>query len=474
MLTFGSTNRKNMKKLLGAIAALFTLGFAQASHLVGGQITATALNNQRLYSLEMTLYRDITGIQMYNTETLVVVGNGMTMNIPIAKPAPTLIWGSASGGIEEYVFQVNFTFPSNGTYKVYYQNCCRNAGIRNTTSTPGSYLETTILVDSSMNSSPTFLNRPFALALQNVQWFHNPIPFDVDGDSLVWALDTPKEYFSARSQNVPNYFHPDSDPGFPFAMDAYTGVISWQPTLRARYIASVLVKEFRSGVEIGSTRRDYQFLVDSTQTGIPNVTSGQFGPRIGSAYVVRVTPGSRYNLVFETIDPNEDSVDVRMVGEPFRILNNMPSITHVRASRGRTQTTMNWQTTLGMARSRPYLTAITVTEYRNGFPYYNQDFTVLYTLQNATSVQENAGFTSEVYPNPSAGQPIMVNLYDLQAGNLSLEMFDLQGKKVWSKNVDSNYSGTMSYMIQSAFQPGTYVLKMQQSGKSLVKKIVIQ
>jgi hypothetical protein len=53
-------------------------------------------------------------------------------------------------------------------------------------------------------------------------------------------------------------------------------------------------------------------------------------------------------------------------------------------------------------------------------------------------------------------------------------MFDLQGKKVWSKNVEQNTSGTMSYMIQSAFQPGTYVLKMQQSGKSLVKKIVIQ
>jgi hypothetical protein len=463
-----------MKKLLGAILALFVLGTAQASHLVGGQITATALNNQRLYSLELTLYRDNTGIQMYNTETLVVVGNGLTINVPIVKPNPTLIWGTATNGIEEYVFQTNFTFPMAGTYKIYYQNCCRNAGIRNTTSTPGSYLETTILVDSSLNSSPTFLNRPFALALQNVQWFHNPIPFDVDGDSLAWSLDTPKEYFAGVVSSVPSYFHPDSDPGFPFAMDSYTGVISWQPTLRSRYIASVLVKEFRGGVQIGATRRDYQFLVDSNQTGIPNVTSGQFGPRVGSAYVVRVSPGARYNLVFETIDPNEDSVDVRIVGEPFRMVNNMPSITHVRASRGRTQTTMNWQTTLGMARTRPYLTAITVTEYRNNAPYYNQDFTVLYTLQNATSTQETSGLNAEIYPNPSAGQPIMVNLYDLQAGNITMEIFDLQGKKVWSKNVEQNYSGTMSYMIQSPFQPGTYVLKMQQSGKSLVKKIVIQ
>ena len=100
-----------MKKLLGAILALFVLGTAQASHLVGGQITATALNNQRLYSLELTLYRDNTGIQMYNTETLVVVGNGLTINVPIVKPNPTLIWGTATNGIEEYVFQTNFTFP---------------------------------------------------------------------------------------------------------------------------------------------------------------------------------------------------------------------------------------------------------------------------------------------------------------------------------------------------------------------------
>lgn len=461
-----------MKKVLLGMMALLGFLATQASHIVGGQITATALNNQRLYSIEMKLYRDNTGITLNSTESITIVGNGAIFTLPIAKPTPTLIWGTATKGVEEYIFQSNYQFPGPGKYKIYYQNCCRNAGIRNTQSTPGFYIESEILVDSTMNSTPNFLNQPFALAIQNVQWNHNPIPYDIDGDSLSWSIDTPREYLSGVVA-VPNYFNPDSDPGYLFAMDSYSGVISWQPTMIARYIASVLLKEYRNGVQIGSIRRDYQFLVDTMNNSVPNFTGNAFGPKVGNNYQVSIPSGNTYQVVFDVTCGVGDSVAVKAIGEPFKAA-NPPVVLTNQISKTRFQTNMTWNTNKSNARTKPYITVFTAATYKSGAPYYQTDITVLYSVQKSTAVKNISNNQWEVYPNPTHDQPIMIHLSDLNIGMVSIEMIDLMGRSVYHRNFNQTTIGTTTYMVQPDFTPGTYILKVSQGNQSMTQKVVIQ
>ena len=53
-------------------------------------------------------------------------------------------------------------------------------------------LTTYINVDNaSPNSSPSFLTLPVSYLPAHIPWSYNPLPFDPDGDSLVWSLATP-------------------------------------------------------------------------------------------------------------------------------------------------------------------------------------------------------------------------------------------------------------------------------------------
>ena len=53
------------------------------------------------------------------------------------------------------------------------------------------FLHAEVKIDSTNNSTPYFLAPPITYLPVNTQWTYNPLPFDANGDSLVWSLDTP-------------------------------------------------------------------------------------------------------------------------------------------------------------------------------------------------------------------------------------------------------------------------------------------
>jgi gliding motility-associated-like protein len=76
----------------------------------------------------------------------------------------------------------------------------------------------------------------------------------------------------------PTYNYSDPINGNPkMEIDTFTGLLTVTPTRAGQYVVGIKVKEFRNGVLIGETLRDYQFNV---QACVIDVVAGYFVPKI--------------------------------------------------------------------------------------------------------------------------------------------------------------------------------------------------
>lgn len=179
---------KIMKKILLLLLVCILSLQTKATHLMGGQITSRNLGGL-VYEVKLTLFRDTLGIPIAQSETITFTNSfGTFMFTAPALAGPAINIGN---GVEKYEYLTVVTFPYYGTFKAYYNNCCRNIAILNIPNAGNysMYLDVEILVDST-NSSPVFLNDPITLAQENQPFSYNPAPFDTDGDSLLglWTL----------------------------------------------------------------------------------------------------------------------------------------------------------------------------------------------------------------------------------------------------------------------------------------------
>ena len=186
-----------MKKNLLAIALLFMSSTGLfASHLMGGQITSRNIGGLT-YEVTLTAYRDTMGIPMYPTTIFHFTDAAATWSqddiVNLSAPS------TFGNGVEEYTYTDTITFAAAGSYDVWYEDCCRNAAILNMTiaGSEAFRLHNTLLADPT-NSSPVFLNPPIPIAQLGVAFNYNPLPFDADGDSIVWALASPRSRRAAR------------------------------------------------------------------------------------------------------------------------------------------------------------------------------------------------------------------------------------------------------------------------------------
>ena len=210
-----------MKKLLLLIVLILTMSQTQATHLMGGQMTSQNVGGL-YYQITLTLYRDSLGVPMGTTQGITYTDS--TGNFVIATHYVTydpLLTVNIGNGVERYVFTDTITFPFVGKFKAWTSNCCRNAAILNLPNPASNemYLDVDITADSS-NSSPVFLNEPITVAQLNQPFSYNPLPYDVDGDSLSWQLDVPMD-INGTTLGFPiaGYVLPPSDTLVPFSMD---------------------------------------------------------------------------------------------------------------------------------------------------------------------------------------------------------------------------------------------------------------
>lgn len=272
---------------------MFSIVSFRASHIIGGDMYYDDIGNGN-YRFTITLYRDCNsgGAEFDDPLMLSVFKSDGSLYQNVQVPFPGSVFvplnfdnpcATAPTGIcvERAIYQTILNLPpTQGGYSVSYQRCCRGPSIVNivnpddtgltlTTNVPG------IETGFTDNSSPRFSNYPPFLICNNEQISFDHVATDPDGDDLVYSLATPfsgADSFDPAPQIAPSppYFPVQWVGGFsaesPLGPGSQTelsdlGMLTVNPNFIGLFVVGVRVQEFRNGILIGETIRDFLFKV---------------------------------------------------------------------------------------------------------------------------------------------------------------------------------------------------------------------
>lgn len=265
-----------------------------ASHIVGGEIYYDYLGNNN-YRISIAVFRDCqsTGadfddplpLTIYSATNVLI--NNVSVPLPATQVLPVVFNNpcvtTPSGICVEraiYTTIVNLP-PTPGGYTLSYQRCCRGPNITNLNNPDDTGLTLTTKITGTasnalVNSSPRFQNYPPLVLCNNDDLVFNHAATDPDGDQLMYELITP--FSGANSIDpaptqapTPPYAPVVWDPGFSAAnplgpgatinIDPNTGLLTADPEMLGLFVVGIRVKEYRNGVLIGQTDRDFLFKV---------------------------------------------------------------------------------------------------------------------------------------------------------------------------------------------------------------------
>jgi gliding motility-associated-like protein len=284
---------------------------SKATHIVGGEMTYTCLGNNE-YEIELRIFRDcyngnpyfdgIAKIGIYRAiDTLLFDSLFITFDTlrddtlnPILYDSCLVIPPDVCVHTTFYIDTVTLPVTPGG-YQLIYQRCCRNGTIANiiaplnTGATFGVNISEKAL--SECNSSAKFTQWPPIYICADAPIIFDQSAIDIDGDSIVYRLCTPFDgaTFDApqpfpSGQTIPNpvvwvdppYNLSNVLGGVPLAIDEQTGLLTGTPNTIGQFVVGICLDEYRDGVFISSTRRDFQYNV-----GICGVaTSIIFAPEV--------------------------------------------------------------------------------------------------------------------------------------------------------------------------------------------------
>lgn len=176
-------------------------------------------------------------------------------------------------------FEKIYYFPSSSSgYVVVYQRCCRNSSIINVISPgdQGATYSCTIPPTTIRNNSAVYKNYPPQIICLNNPLYYDHSATDADADSLTYEF-CPAQVGATDADIKPviaypppfdtvAYFPPFtySNPisGLPaIAIDPETGIITGSPNRIGRFLVTVCCNEWRNGIIINTTKREFQFVV---------------------------------------------------------------------------------------------------------------------------------------------------------------------------------------------------------------------
>lgn len=281
-------------RIVLAILFLLSLTPARASHIVGGDIYYDYLGNNN-YQFTISLYRDClsTGAQYDNPLPLgVFTANGTMVqlvnvpfpgssNVPVVFNNPCVIPPTnICTEVAYYTTVINLP-PTPGGYYVSYQRCCRGPNVTNLIQPDDTGITLTCHVPGSdtgnqVNSSPRFDNYPPLLLCNNEDLIFDHSATDPDGDELKYFLVTPNagasSFNPAPASPPPPPYVPINwaggfsaaqplGPGSTMTIDQNTGLLTASPNLTGLFVVGIEVQEWRNGVMMNSTVRDFLFRV---------------------------------------------------------------------------------------------------------------------------------------------------------------------------------------------------------------------
>lgn len=323
-----------MKNLYIFLFCLFAYQTALATHIIGGSISYEYLGVHE-YKIRLEVLRDcyngIPGfdnpapIGVYDSNSnlihhLLVPFNGQDDTVSLAIPNSICVFPS-NICVHKAVYEANVFLPDiPGGFVVVYQRCCRSEVISNLVDplTAGMTFHTTIS-PPLQNSSPVFDNDFPVATFLNTAFVYDASATDLDGDSLVYELIHPftGATFDDPMPNPP--FPPPYDQvefvdppysvsnmlggNYPLTIDPVTGEMSAIPPTLGVFQIAYSVKEYRNGQHIGTTYREFTFVV------IPTIANQSYDVS-GSVFVNNNIPLDEGSVQILERDVNTDSLTI--------------------------------------------------------------------------------------------------------------------------------------------------------------------
>lgn len=343
-----------------------------ATHIVGGELDLQYRSGSN-YTLTLNLYFDaINGdpgaldpqvtASIFNKTTnqrMADVVLPLTSNTFVSYTNPACAVGSLS--TRKLVYSAGIalaagTYTNAAGYYVAVERCCRNNSINNIVRPEAAaqtfYLEFPAVVRSGaafIDSTPRIFPPLGDYACRGELFYYDFGGQDPDGDSLRYDMVTPLNGHTTTL--VPALPQPGSAPystvnwnptlgvdnqipGSPaLGIDARTGRLTVRPSNLGLFVFGVRCSEYRKGVKIGETRRDFQLSV----LNCPTNTAPQLQVRAtGTAAIfrpgrdtLRLVPGGNRCLTIRYTDPDPNSV-LTMSSRPVNFTTPAPQFTTVR------------------------------------------------------------------------------------------------------------------------------------------------
>jgi len=294
------------RHIMMLLGMFLIIGNACATHIVGGEISYTYIGpgtfNTVEYEVTLTVYRDCgpTNINGTNFDPDAFIGifdavtydfeenydiplsfsNVEEIPVSLDNPCFTLPDGLC---VEKAVYTTTIFVPINPNgYVIVYQRCCRNPSIVNLNNPDDSGVTFMVTIPGTsdapgmINSSAVFNNFPPVALCAGAEFEFNHGATDADGDSLSYEFCSP---FLGASPDDPAPTIPSPPPytnvswanGYSsgnqiasnpaFQIDPFTGVITGTANQVGQYVIGICVSEYRDGVLINTSNRDFQFNV---------------------------------------------------------------------------------------------------------------------------------------------------------------------------------------------------------------------
>ena len=474
-----------MKKLFILLLGIVLSISSYSTHLMGGQITATHLSsdsNGSHYTVTLDVYRDTIGVPMTLIQSVDIYELDSNGNYNFLF-SQTISFDTSSGnsmssmlvyGVEIYSFSDSLVL-GDGNYVIKWTDCCRNGAIINMSAPLSESMSfvTALHVDSANpNSSPTFLTAPVTYLPTDTVWQYNPLPFDPDGDSLVWSMSVPYSGgVNAIPDTVSGYEYLDdttySNSTAPFSIDPITGQITWSAKLVGNFVVSFAIQEYRNGTLIGIMNRDMQFVViPDTSNFMPGISNMQSVPTNSGGYpYVKINPGQNYqlHLIANDADVN-DVLNMEAYGEPFNLSVSPSSHSVSLTGNGNEiEGVFSWTPDITHVRTVPYLVVFRTTD---NFFYYDETIQFEVT-SGATSLNHIEGIEIlNIYPNP-ANNKLFIPISLDKSDNISIEIYNMIGIKLSENNMNLGIGNHM-VMKDVDLNSGQYIVVIRDKNGTTI------
>ncbi len=333
-----------MKRYIAlAIFVLFS-EVVSATHNRAGEITFRQLS---ALTYEITIVTYTKGSSPADRPALLISwGDGLVDSIP------RTFYADLANDVRHNIYTANHSYPGPADYWISVEDPNRNLGVENIPNSVNVpfFIMTELQINPfvGVNNSPQLLNPPIDQGCLGKKFVHNPMAFDVDGDSLSYKLvpcmDAPGHY-------ITGYTYPIASTSF--TLNPVTGDLIWDsPTHTGEYNVAILIEEWRHGHMIGQVTRDMQITI---------LKCDNDPPVIDPIPNICILAGDTVRQHITAHDPNLDFLTMTATGGPFQVANPAIFIQPVTGS-GTVANDFTWVTDCGNVQTQPYQVLVKVQD----------------------------------------------------------------------------------------------------------------